>query len=132
MSRPPDTPGLRAAITLLLATGSQAHLAGLREVANKRNVTLEERGLCRGSKVVAAATEEQIYRALGMQPIAPELREGRDEIARALAGTLGELVTDTDIKGILHAHTDRSDGADALDRGCHAGSGQGLPTTEGS
>ncbi len=102
-------------ITLLLATGSQAHLMGLREVANKRNMTLEERGLCRGSKVVAAATEEQIYRALGMQPIAPELREGRDEIARALAGTLGELVTDTDIKGILHAHTDRSDGADALE-----------------
>ena len=102
-------------ITLLLATGSQAHLAALREVANKRSMTLEERGLCHGSEVVAAATEEQIYRALGMQPIAPELREGRDEIARALAGTLGELVTDADIKGILHAHTDCSDGADTLE-----------------
>jgi DNA polymerase/3'-5' exonuclease PolX len=102
-------------ITLLLATGSQAHLAALREVANKRSMTLEERGLCHGSEVVAAVTEEQIYRALGMQPIAPELREGRDEIARALAGTLGELVTDADIKGILHAHTGRSDGADTLE-----------------
>jgi DNA polymerase (family X) len=102
-------------ITLLLATGSQSHLAGLREVANKRNMTFEERGLCHGGKVVAAASEDAIYWALGMQPIAPELREGRDEIARALAGTLGELVSDANIKGILHAHTDRSDGADTLE-----------------
>ena len=45
----------------------------------------------------------------------PELREGRDEIARALAGTLPELVIDADIRGILHAHTDRSDGVDTLE-----------------
>ena len=78
-------------------------------------MTLEKRGLCRGNKIIAAASEEQIYKALGMQPIPPELREGRDEIARALAGTLPELVTDADIKGILHAHTDRSDGVDTLE-----------------
>ena len=59
---------------------------------------------------MAAATEEAIYKALGMQTVPPELREGRDEIARALAGTLPELVTDSDVRGILHAHTDRSDG----------------------
>jgi DNA polymerase (family 10) len=50
-----------------------------------------------------------------MQTVPPELREGRDEIARALAGTLPELVTDSDIVGILHAHTDRSDGVDTLE-----------------
>jgi DNA polymerase (family 10) len=50
-----------------------------------------------------------------MQPIPPELREGQDEIARAVAGALRELVTDADIKGILHAHTDRSDGIDTLE-----------------
>ena len=102
-------------ITLLLATGSKAHLAGLRDIAAKRNMTIEERGLCRGSKVIAAATEEKIYKALGMQPIPPELREGRDEIARALAGTLPEIVADSDIRGILHAHTDRSDGVNTLE-----------------
>jgi DNA polymerase (family X) len=50
-----------------------------------------------------------------MQPVPPELREGRNEIARALAGNLSELVTDHDIAGILHAHTDRSDGLDTLE-----------------
>ena len=86
---------------------------------------LDEKGLCRGGKVVAAATEEQIYKALGMQPVPPELREGRDEIARALAGTLPELVTDADIGGILHAHTDRSDGVDTLETMAEATLGRG-------
>jgi DNA polymerase (family X) len=101
--------------TLLLATGSDAHVAGLRAVAGKRNMILDEKGLRRGRKVVAAATEEAIYKALGMQTVPPELREGWDEIALALAGTLPELVTDSDIAGILHAHTDRSDGVDTLE-----------------
>ena len=59
--------------------------------------------------------KDSIYRALGMQRVPSELREGRNEIARALAGTLPELVTDHDIAGILHAHTDRSDGLDTLE-----------------
>jgi hypothetical protein len=80
-------------ITLLLATGSDAHVTGLRAVGAEQNMILDEKGLRRGGKVVAAATEEVIYKALGMQTIPPELREGRDEIARALAGTLPELVT---------------------------------------
>jgi DNA polymerase (family X) len=101
-------------ITLLLATGSTAHVAELREIAAERDMILDEKGLCRGGKVIAAATEEKIYKAFGMQPVPPELREGRDEIARALAGTLPELVADADIRGILHAHTDRSDGVDTL------------------
>jgi DNA polymerase (family X) len=102
-------------ITLLLATGSDAHLASLRALAAERNMSLDENGLRRGGKLVAAASEDSIYKALGMQPVPPELREGRDEIARALAGTLPELVTDADIAGILHAHTDRSDGLDTLE-----------------
>jgi DNA polymerase (family X) len=102
-------------ISLLLATGSKAHLAGLREVAAKQHMTLEKRGLCRGNTIIAAATEEEIYKALGMQPVPPELREGQSEIARALTGELPELVADADIKGILHAHTDRSDGVDTLE-----------------
>jgi DNA polymerase (family X) len=50
-----------------------------------------------------------------MQPVPPERREGRNEIAQALAGNLPDLVTDHDIAGILHAHTDRSDGLDTLE-----------------
>ena len=101
-------------VTLLLATGSEAHLASLRTLAAERNMSLDESGLWHAGELVAAASEDGIYRALGMQPVAPELREGRDEVARALAGTLRELVTDADIVGILHAHTDRSDGLDTL------------------
>ena len=66
----------RYGITLLLATGSKAHVAGLREIAVERNMSLDERGLRRGNKVIAAATEQKIYKALGMQAVAPELREG--------------------------------------------------------
>jgi DNA polymerase (family 10) len=101
-------------VTLLLATGSEAHLASLRTLAAERNMSLDESGLWHAGELIAAASEDGIYRALGMQPVPPELREGRDEVARALAGTLPELVTDADIVGILHAHTDRSDGLDTL------------------
>ena len=102
-------------ITLLLATGSDAHLAPLRAVAAEQGMSLDANGLQRGGKLVAAASENAIYSALGMQPVPPELREGRSEVAQALAGTLPELMTDEDIAGILHAHTDCSDGLDRLD-----------------
>ncbi|MBV9975346.1 MAG: DNA polymerase/3'-5' exonuclease PolX [Hyphomicrobiales bacterium] len=102
-------------VTLLHATGSSAHLDELRALAMERDMLLEESGLRRGRRIVAAATEEKIYAALGLPLIPPELREGRGEIVRALAGRLPVLVTDEDIRGILHAHTDRSDGADTLE-----------------
>ena len=72
---------------------------------------LDERGLHRGRKVIARKAEQDIYEALGLPFIEPELREGQDEIALALKNGLPRLVTDADIRGIFHAHTDRSDGA---------------------
>ena len=103
-----------AGVTLLLATGSAAHLEGLRALAAQKGMTLDAQGLRRGGAVVAAADEDGIYATLGLQPIPPELREGSDEIALALTRKLPTLVTDDDIRGILHAHTDRSDGVDTL------------------
>ena len=47
-------------------------------------MSLDENGLRRGGKLIAAVSEDSIYKALGMQPVPPELREGRDEVARAL------------------------------------------------
>lgn len=99
---------------LLHATGSAAHLEGLRELAEKKGTSLEEDGLHRGRAVIAAK-EEDIYRALGLPFIEPELREGRGEIERALKETLPRLVTDTDLRGILHCHTDASDGTETLE-----------------
>ncbi|MBV9520939.1 MAG: DNA polymerase/3'-5' exonuclease PolX [Hyphomicrobiales bacterium] len=101
--------------TLLHATGSPAHLDALRALAAEKMMLLEETGLRRGRRLVASATEKDIYAALGLPLIPPELREGRGEIARALAGNLPVLVTDENIRGILHAHTERSDGVDTLE-----------------
>jgi len=108
------TDARRYGVTLLLVTGSKAHVDALRALAADKGLMLDDGGLRRGAKVLAAATEEKIYGALGLPFIAPELREDGDEIARALAGTLPTLVDDRDLRGILHAHTDRSDGVDTL------------------
>ncbi|MGY8706078.1 helix-hairpin-helix domain-containing protein [Bradyrhizobium sp. 18BD] len=99
---------------LLHATGSPAHLEQLRLLAEKKGMRLEEDGLHKGRGVVAG-TEEDIYRALGLPFIEPELREGHGEIERALKGELPKLVTDRDLRGILHCHTDASDGTETLE-----------------
>lgn len=99
---------------LLYATGSPAHLKQLRALAEKNGMRLEEDGLHKGRRVIAG-TEEEIYRALGLPFIAPELREGRGEIERALKGKLPKLVSDQDLHGILHCHTNASDGTETLD-----------------
>ncbi|MGB3038328.1 MAG: PHP domain-containing protein [Methyloceanibacter sp.] len=100
---------------LLLATGSEDHIAGLRARAAVLGMTLGEDGLRKSGKLVAGSSEEDIYSSLGLSFIPPELREGRGEIERALEGKVPPLVTDDDIRGILHAHTDRSDGVDTLE-----------------
>ena len=100
---------------LLLATGSEDHIAGLRARAAVLGMTLGEDGLRKSGKRVAGSSEEDIYSSLGLSFIPPELREGRGEIERALEGKLPPLVTDDNIRGILHAHTDRSDGVDTLE-----------------
>ena len=99
---------------LLHATGSPAHLEQLRLLAEKKGMRLEEDGLHKGRGVVAG-TEEDIYRALGLPFIEPELREGRGEIERALKGEPPKLVTDRDLREILHCHTDASDGTETLE-----------------
>ena len=78
-------------------------------------LTLDGDGVRRGHKLLAAKSEEDIYAALGLPFIEPELREGRGEIERAIKGKLPSLVTDRDLFGILHAHTDLSDGVDTLE-----------------
>jgi DNA polymerase (family 10) len=102
-------------ISLLLATGADAHLHELRTMAERQGLALTNRGLRRGDKIIAAKTEAGIYQALGLQYIEPELREGRGEIALARKGRIPTLVELADIRGILHAHTDQSDEANALE-----------------
>jgi DNA polymerase (family 10) len=99
---------------LLFATGSAAHVEKLQALAAEKGMRLENDGLHKGRTLIAA-DETDIYRALGLPFIDPELREGRDEIELALKGRLPKLVTDKDLRGILHCHTDSSDGTETLE-----------------
>ncbi|MBI2222907.1 MAG: DNA polymerase/3'-5' exonuclease PolX [Acidobacteria bacterium] len=97
-------------------TGSKAHNIALRDRAIQRGLKLNEYGLfdlATGMRVAGAA-EEEIYEALGLAWVPPELRENRGEIAAAEARALPELIELADIRGDLHMHTTRTDGrADA-------------------
>ena len=101
--------------SLLHATGSAEHLEQLKEIASAKGFDLKADGLYRGKKLVAAASEADIYGALGLQFIEPELREGRDEIKRAARNKLPELVSDESLRGIVHSHTTASDGTETLE-----------------
>ncbi len=100
---------------LMYFTGSKQHNVEVRERARQIGLTLNEYGLYEdtgdgpGARV-AGETEEEIYRALDLPWIPPELREARGEIAAAEAGTLPNLLTEQDITCDLHLHTVGSDG----------------------
>jgi DNA polymerase (family 10) len=99
---------------LLLATGSERHLLALQALAMGKGWILDAAGLRTADRLIASDTEQAIYSALGLPFIAPELRETGDEVQRALEGRLPALLLQEDIRGVLHAHTDQSDGADTL------------------
>jgi DNA polymerase (family 10) len=98
-------------------TGSKEHNIHLRTRAQKLGLTLSEYSLARidTKTPVAAATEEEVYAALGLAWIPPELRENQGEIEAAEAGTLPRLVTLEQIRGDLHMHTRESDGRATLE-----------------
>ncbi len=95
---------------LLYFTGSKAHNIALRGLATQHGWKLNEYGLFSGKRRIAGASEEEIYKKLGLAFIPPELREDRGEVALARKGWLPELVTLADIRGDLHVHSDWSDG----------------------
>jgi DNA polymerase (family X) len=94
-------------------TGSKAHNVSLRQRALKMGYTLSEWSLARlddESVVVAAATEEEIYSALGVDWMPPEMRENLGEIEAAARHAIPRLIEARDLKGDLHMHTTASDG----------------------
>ncbi|HMK78919.1 MAG TPA: DNA polymerase/3'-5' exonuclease PolX [Xanthobacteraceae bacterium] len=95
---------------LLYFTGSKSHNIALRALANDRGWKLNEYGLFSGKRRIAGATEEEVYKKLGLPFIPPELREDRGEVAAAQANTLPRLVTLSDIRGDLHVHSNWTDG----------------------
>ncbi len=108
---PPESYGA----ALLYFTGSKAHNIALRRIAIDKGWSLNEYGLTGNGAVVAGRTEEDIYRALGMAWIPPELREASGEIEHAIEGTLPRLIEVSDLRADLHVHTNRTDGSLPLD-----------------
>ncbi|HUK22135.1 MAG TPA: DNA polymerase/3'-5' exonuclease PolX [Gemmatimonadales bacterium] len=100
---------------LLYFTGSKAHNIELRQIAQARDLKLNEYGLFKGSKRVAGRTEAEIYEYLGLDFIPPELREARGEIALAREHRLPTLVELAEIKGDLQMHTTATDGRATLE-----------------
>ena len=97
-------------------TGSKAHNVSLRQRALKMGYTLSEWALARleDESVVAAATEEEIYAALGMDWMQAEMRENLGEIEAAAKHALPRLIEKADIKGDVHMHTTASDGHNSI------------------
>jgi len=98
-------------------TGSKAHNVALRQRALKMGYTLSEWSLARlddESIIVASATEEEIYAALGMDWVPPELRENLGEIEAAARHALPCLIQQSDLRGDLHMHTTATDGRNSI------------------
>jgi DNA polymerase (family 10) len=108
-------------------TGSQAHNIRLRGLALDQGLSLSEYGLKRedGTEILCA-NEEDVYAALGLPLIPPELREDRGEIEAALGGHLPELIEMEDLKGDLQFHTTWSDGHQSLLEMAQAARARGL------
>ncbi|MEM9644762.1 MAG: DNA polymerase/3'-5' exonuclease PolX [Planctomycetota bacterium] len=93
-------------------TGSQAHNVHVRRLAKERGLKINEYGVFResDSAKIAGTTEEDVYDAIGLPWIPPELREDRQEFLWATDGDLPELIKTDDVRGDLHMHTTATDG----------------------
>ena len=98
-------------------TGSKDHNIALRGMALDRGWSLSEKGwkVIETGELLLDAEEADVYERLGMPWIPPEIREGDGEIEAALAGTLPRLVTQADVRGDTHTHSDWTDGVDSIE-----------------
>jgi DNA polymerase (family 10) len=96
-------------------TGSKAHNILVRRRAQERGLKINEYGVFEGKKSVAGRTEEEVYAAIGLSWIPPELREARGEIEWALQNRLPHLLELKDLRGDLHMHTTATDGRASIE-----------------
>lgn len=102
-------------------TGSKEHNIATRKIAIAQGLKLSEYGVFRGSKMIAGSTEQEVYKAIGLDWIAPELRENEGEIEAALRQAQGKLpglprlVELGDIKGDLHCHSNWDGGKHSIE-----------------
>lgn len=116
----------RAGVALLCGTGSAGHLSALVKRAERLGLVLDDDGLVRNDDVLASESEGDIYVALELDGIPPELREDRGEMDAAAEGILPDLVTVADVRGDLQTHTTFSDGEGSLREMAEAARARGL------
>jgi DNA polymerase (family 10) len=107
-------------------TGSKEHNIVIRRRAIERGLKVNEYGVFRGDEYIAGATEEDVYAAVDLPWIPPELRENRGEIELAEAGKLPRLIEVGDVQGDLHMHTTASDGKATIREMAEAAKARGL------
>lgn len=108
-------PGQSYGAALHYFTGSKAHNIAVRKMGRDRGVKINEYGVMRGTRRVAGREEREVFEAVGLPWIPPELREMRGEIDAARDGTLPKLVELRHIRGDLQMHTTDSDGRASLE-----------------
>ncbi len=108
-------------------TGSKQHNIRIREMGMKRGLKINEYGVFRdkSGRRVAGATEEEIYAAVGLPWIPPELREDGGEVEAAKARRLPRLITLDDVRGDLHCHTNATDGHHSIEALVQAAAARG-------
>jgi DNA polymerase (family 10) len=110
-------------------TGSKAHNVAMREAVVRRGLHVSEYGILDDAtgETLRCSREEEVYEALGLSWVPPELREGRGELEAALVGGPGlpSLIELSDIRGDLHCHTTLSDGKATLEEMAEAALGRG-------
>lgn len=99
-------------------TGSKEHNIATRKIAIGKGLKLSEYGVFKGEKQIAGKTEKDVYEALGLSYISPELREDDGEIQAALTGSLPILIKQEEIKGDLHCHSNWDGGKDSIEDMC--------------
>jgi DNA polymerase (family 10) len=98
---------------VVLATGGEAHVVALQARAAERGFSIHD-GAGAAGPVRSFATEQDLYAALGLPFIPPEVRSGQDELARAERGDFEGLISERDIRGMVHCHTSYSDGRNSI------------------
>ena len=96
-------------------TGSKEHSVQLRKMAISKGLRLNEWGVFKGDKSIAGATEEEVYKTLGIQWMPPEMRENTGEIELGREGKIPKLVDYGSLKGDLQVHSENSDGTATIE-----------------
>lgn len=107
-------------------TGSKEHNIVIRRRAQERGLKINEYGVFRGDELIAGRTEEDVYEAVGLKWMPPEIRENRGEIELAAQDKLPRLIELGDIRGDLHMHTTASDGTATIREMAEAARARGL------